>query len=675
MQPLATAKRGDVELQSKEMRSERGHPRVQEVAILKEFDPYQQWFGIPLNEQPPDHYRLLGIPRFTEGPELIENAANQRLAYLRTVQAGQQTGELQRLLSEVLAARFCLLSPTHKAAYDRWLSQRIQPRNGPADERLLARAEEIDTRQRLQPRNGPADRSEADAIDPGLAAVFEARIPSTSGISSKGRRKKSRRKAALLNAAATVTVVALGLAGLWWAVGHGLAPNDEGIAKAVDPVMSPSPEEEALPKSLQPLEKDTSTPADQGAKNKSKAFDPKAAPGSKPPKPEAMAETKPQPDEGTTIDAKLAAAALPVENPEPATAGRLVPPSAGEQKRLMGEIDEVYKPGEAKDLTAKAELARKLLEDGRKDEGNPAEKFVLFRRAGEIACDTGEADLMLEAVDAIVAAGFDIRPVQVKSRLLKKLVSQNTLDSAAQLSVVGASCVKFAEEAAASGAVEEALDVLAVAQNSMAKPMTRAQADLRAAKAAMTRARTPADKAEREQKAGEAQAELDAVKSAQSALAKCAENLQLARRERAALQAAQRRLETVPDDPEACLAVGRWYCFHQGDWDKGLKLLALGNDAALKSLASEELASKPTKAEDKVARGDAWWDLAEKATGKVKDAMRLRAGHWYQEALPDLAPGLRKSRVEKRLGRAAEGPSEASEGATIARSGNPSRPE
>ncbi|MGO9109469.1 MAG: hypothetical protein ACLP9L_09565, partial [Thermoguttaceae bacterium] len=190
---------------------------------MKEFDPYQQWFGIPLNEQPPDHYRLLGIPRFTEGPELIENAANQRLAYLRTVQAGQQTGELQRLLSEVLAARFCLLSPTHKAAYDRWLSQRIQPRNGPADERLLARAEEIDTRQRLQPRNGPADRSEADAIDPGLAAVFEARIPSTSGISSKGRRKKSRRKAALLNAAATVTVVALGLAGLWWAVGHGLA--------------------------------------------------------------------------------------------------------------------------------------------------------------------------------------------------------------------------------------------------------------------------------------------------------------------------------------------------------------------------------------------------------------------------------------------------------------------
>ena len=46
-------------------------------------------------------------------------------------------------------------------------------------------------------------------------------------------------------------------------------------------------------------------------------------------------------------------------------------------------------------------MARKLLEDGRKNEANRAEQFVLFRRAGEIARDAGEADLMLEAVDAI----------------------------------------------------------------------------------------------------------------------------------------------------------------------------------------------------------------------------------------------------------------------------------
>ena len=28
------------------------------------FDPYYRWLGIPPGEQPPDHYRLLGIERF-----------------------------------------------------------------------------------------------------------------------------------------------------------------------------------------------------------------------------------------------------------------------------------------------------------------------------------------------------------------------------------------------------------------------------------------------------------------------------------------------------------------------------------------------------------------------------------------------------------------------------------
>ena len=301
-------------------------------------------------------------------------------------------------------------------------------------------------------------------------------------------------------------------------------------------------------------------------------------------------------------------------------------------------------------------MARKLLEDGRKNEANRAEQFVLLRRAGEIARDAGEADLMLEAVDAIVAAGFDIRPFPVKARLLKQLVAQTAAGGGSQLSTVSACCVKFAEEAAANGAVEEASDVLDAAKKSLPKSIVQAQAALRAAKAALARARTAADKAEREKKLGEAQAELDALKSAQTALAECAKGLQQAQREHEAIQAAQERLKTAPDDPEACLTVGRWHCFYQGDWDEGLKLLAKGSDDALKSLAAEELAAKPAKAEDKVARGDAWWDLAEKATGKAKAAMRRRAGQWYQEALPDLAPGLGKSRVEKRLAQAADEP-------------------
>ena len=83
----------------------------------------------------------------------------------------------------------------------------------------------------------------------------------------------------------------------------------------------------------------------------------------------------------------------------------------------------------------------------------------------------------------------------------------------------------------------------------------------------------------------------------------------------------------------------------------------------MKSLAAKELASKLSKAEERVARGDAWWDLAEKTTGKAKAAMRRRAGHWYQEAMPDLTPGLERSTVEGRLAQGAEEPLPGAEGA------------
>lgn len=82
---------------------------------------------------------------------------------------------------------------------------------------------------------------------------------------------------------------------------------------------------------------------------------------------------------------------------------------------------------------------------------------------------------MLEAVDAIVAAGFDIRPFQVKARLLKQLVAQSISGDDFQLLTASASCVKFAEAAAAGGAFDEAAEVLDAAKRSLAKPIGQAQ--------------------------------------------------------------------------------------------------------------------------------------------------------------------------------------------------------
>jgi hypothetical protein len=87
------------------------------------FDPYHRWLGISPKFQPANHYRLLGIQMFEHDPEVIENAADQRMAYVRTFQMGKHSDLSQKLLNELAAARLCLLDPRRRAAYD----ERLRP--------------------------------------------------------------------------------------------------------------------------------------------------------------------------------------------------------------------------------------------------------------------------------------------------------------------------------------------------------------------------------------------------------------------------------------------------------------------------------------------------------------------------------------------------------------------
>jgi uncharacterized protein YegL len=93
---------------------------------MADFDPYYQWLAIPPKDQPPNHYRLLGIVLFEGNPQVIENAADRQMAHLRTFQTGQHSALAQNLLNEVAAAKVCLLNLAKKAAYDQHL-QHLQP--------------------------------------------------------------------------------------------------------------------------------------------------------------------------------------------------------------------------------------------------------------------------------------------------------------------------------------------------------------------------------------------------------------------------------------------------------------------------------------------------------------------------------------------------------------------
>lgn len=86
--------------------------------MSEDFDPYHRWLGIAPEHRPPDHYQLLGIPRFESDADVIASAADRQMAHVRSYQSGRHSATTQRLLNELATARVCLLSPDQKAVYD-----------------------------------------------------------------------------------------------------------------------------------------------------------------------------------------------------------------------------------------------------------------------------------------------------------------------------------------------------------------------------------------------------------------------------------------------------------------------------------------------------------------------------------------------------------------------------
>lgn len=102
-----------------------------------------------------------------------------------------------------------------------------------------------------------------------------------------------------------------------------------------------------------------------------------------------------------------------------------------------------------------------------------------------------------------------------------------------------------------------------------------------------------------------------------------------------------------PDaDAESRLKAGRYLCFYQGDWTKGLPLLADSGDDALKKLAQQEIAAATDDA--KMSMADAWWNYSEQVSGVARRNIRSHAAVTYEAALPTLS-GLAKAQSTKRV--------------------------
>jgi formylglycine-generating enzyme required for sulfatase activity len=261
---------------------------------------------------------------------------------------------------------------------------------------------------------------------------------------------------------------------------------------------------------------------------------------------------------------------------------------------------------QAKTTAEKTVLATDMMDAAGRVQAGSADQYVLLKIARDVAAATGDAATALQAVERLLEQ-FDDSAAELIGDTLLTAARQATTST--QHKAVAEAALSIGEKLADADQYETALRLCEAARSS-------------------------AQRAKLFPLAKELTARIEETKRQQL----------LSEDYRKALSV----LDDKPTDPAANLAAGRHLCFVKGDWKRGVPMLALGSDAALKAAAIKDLRGA-TKAEEQAAIGDAWWDLAETKQGEERDMLRLRAGFWYRQAGPKLAEGLVGLKIKQRL--------------------------
>jgi hypothetical protein len=287
-------------------------------------------------------------------------------------------------------------------------------------------------------------------------------------------------------------------------------------------------------------------------------------------------------------------------------------PDADAQKKAEALVKEIFQAEYAKASASKvpadkAMLASKLLDQAAETKDDPVARFVLLREARDLGTEGVAPSLAFGAIDTM-AKSYQVNALEMKTAVLASIEA------------------RFATGTVAWPIAKSALALIDVAVD----------ADDYAAAARLEKIASASAKAAKDEWLAQRVANRTAEVENQRMLF-------------AAIRPSLATLAELPADPEANLAVGKYYCFAKGQWDKGLPKLALGKDADLKTLAEKEIAA-PSAANEQLELGDGWWEVAARAP-QGKAIIQARAIHWYRLAGPKLT-GLSKAKADKRVAEA-----------------------
>ena len=235
---------------------------------------------------------------------------------------------------------------------------------------------------------------------------------------------------------------------------------------------------------------------------------------------------------------KIVPAKKPLPNSPPAGKAAFRPdkpreklpiPSLAVQNEISKQVNELCK--NSKTAAAKVKFANQLMSLAEATQ-KPEERFVIRRRAAELANDAGQAALMREAIESI-AAEFKIDTLMVEAKMFDRQTA-----------------IEGADELIRRAVAEDRYDVAL----SVVKSATRLCQKSTAARYRKEMHRK--------------QAEVERL-----------------REQWLEASVALKTLEAVPNDPSANLTAGRWLWFQKGEVRQGLSHVAKGSDELLKRLA------------------------------------------------------------------------------------------